>query len=144
TASHPPGAAGMSRASRAVTDRAGRAGFGERDMGVSGFGNSPIRDSSGTRPATPHRRALFFRFLRIAVGAPRRDNRPSLGGSPMTDSPATARPLVAGRYRLGDEIARGGMGAVFRVRDHNLDRDLAVKVMLADPRDRPDLARRFL
>jgi WD40 repeat protein len=52
--------------------------------------------------------------------------------------------FVAGRYQLGDEIARGGMGAVFRVRDANLDRDLAVKVMLADPKDRPDLASRFV
>jgi tetratricopeptide (TPR) repeat protein len=49
----------------------------------------------------------------------------------------------ASRYQLRGAIARGGMGAVFRVADTNLDRDLAVKVLLADAGPRPDLVRRF-
>ena len=64
---------------------------------------------------------------------------------PNADAPRPGpRPPVAGRYALGEEVARGRMGAVYRVSDQNLGRDLAVKVMLADPRDRPDLAGRFV
>ncbi len=41
--------------------------------------------------------------------------------------------LLAGRYRLGDEIARGGMGMVVRAIDTVFDREVAVKLLLADP-----------
>jgi serine/threonine protein kinase/Flp pilus assembly protein TadD len=73
----------------------------------------------------------------------RLDVAATAGGPPASHAEVPVL-LVAGRYRLGEEIARGGMGAVFRVRDDNLDRDLAVKALLADPRDRPDLAGRFV
>ena len=45
-----------------------------------------------------------------------------------------------GRYQIFGEIARGGMGAILRGRDRDLGRDLAVKVLLEDHRDRPELA----
>ncbi|HEY6881168.1 MAG TPA: serine/threonine-protein kinase, partial [Polyangiales bacterium] len=38
---------------------------------------------------------------------------------------------MAGRYELGEELARGGMGAVYRVVDHTTGRTLALKRSLS-------------
>jgi serine/threonine-protein kinase len=51
---------------------------------------------------------------------------------------------IADRYDLGDRIARGGMGIVYRAHDRHLNRTVAVKVMRSRFMDRPDLLRRFL
>src|SRR5262245_49578646 len=53
---------------------------------------------------------------------------------------------TVGRYRLLAEVGRGGMGAVYRGRDPDLDRELAVKVLLAKAEGPPDpeLVERFL
>jgi tetratricopeptide (TPR) repeat protein len=48
------------------------------------------------------------------------------------------------RYQLVGEIARGGMGAVFKGRDADLGRDIAVKVMLEHHRGRADMLQRFV
>ena len=48
------------------------------------------------------------------------------------------------RYQISGEIARGGMGAVLRGRDVVLGRDLAVKVLLEQHAQRPEMARRFV
>jgi serine/threonine-protein kinase len=71
--------------------------------------------------------------------------------STVDESPASqgaASPPIEGllhrRYELLDEIAKGGMGAVLRCRDHALHRDLAIKVLLDKHRDRPDIRQRFL
>jgi serine/threonine-protein kinase len=60
------------------------------------------------------------------------------GGQP------TLRQAGAGRYQLLGEIGRGGMGAVLKGRDPDLVRDLAVKVLLEEHRDDPELVRRFI
>ena len=49
-----------------------------------------------------------------------------------------------GRYHLAGEVARGGMGAVLIGRDVDLGRDLAIKVILEEHRDRPEVVRRFV
>jgi serine/threonine-protein kinase len=50
----------------------------------------------------------------------------------------------AGRNLLLGAIAQGGMGAIFKGRDPDLGRELAVKVLREEHRDRPDLVQRFL
>ncbi len=59
-----------------------------------------------------------------------------------TEMPDLARDT--GRYQLIGEIARGGMGAVFKGRDVDLGRDLAVKVILEKHCDHPQMVRRFI
>jgi serine/threonine-protein kinase len=58
--------------------------------------------------------------------------------------PAATPPRRLGRYELGEEIARGGMGAVLLAHDPVLERDLAVKVLKPDFHDCPELLRRFV
>ena len=64
--------------------------------------------------------------------------------SRLTSSVQSDTPDASGRYQLFGEIARGGMGAIFRGRDPDLGRDLAVKVLLEQHRDDPRLVRRFI
>jgi serine/threonine-protein kinase len=66
------------------------------------------------------------------------------GSAPAPAAAGTAAPPRLGRYELGEEIARGGMGAVFRARDPALNRELAVKVLRPELHRHPDLVRRFL
>ncbi len=48
------------------------------------------------------------------------------------------------RYQLVGEIARGGMGIVYRAHDLQLDRPVAIKVILAGPETSPLALERFL
>jgi serine/threonine-protein kinase len=70
----------------------------------------------------------------------------TLSESPSGEQPAEAPdelPKFAGRYEIKGEIARGGMGIILRVRDPDLKRTLAVKVLRPECRTSPDLVRRF-
>lgn len=59
-------------------------------------------------------------------------------------SPEIPTGNVAGQFRIGGKIARGGMGAVLKGRDTHLGRDLAIKVLLDSHKDRPEVVQRFV
>jgi serine/threonine-protein kinase len=67
----------------------------------------------------------------VQIVHPRSPEMPDLCGQPS-------------RYQLVGELARGGMGAVIKARDIDLGRDLAVKVILEEHRDLPEMVRRFV
>jgi serine/threonine-protein kinase len=73
----------------------------------------------------------------------------ALSGDSREEAPAAADggaapPAFAGRYELGAEVGRGGMGVVLRALDPVLGRELAVKILLPEHVGRPVLERRFL
>ncbi len=63
----------------------------------------------------------------------------------MSESDSTLEPgaVLDERYELTDEIARGGFGRVYRARQMNIDRDVAIKMLPPKFMDLPDLVRRF-
>jgi tetratricopeptide (TPR) repeat protein/predicted Ser/Thr protein kinase len=50
---------------------------------------------------------------------------------------------IGSRYRVVKVVGRGGMGAVYRVHDRELDRDVALKVIRPDIADSPTTLERF-
>ncbi len=77
---------------------------------------------------------------RDAIGGP---DTPWIGAGRNLGGEAVGPSAESARYDLLREIGRGGIGVVFRGRDRLLGRDLAIKVLREDYRDRPDARRRF-
>lgn len=59
-------------------------------------------------------------------------------------SPEMPKPASDSRYQLQGEIARGGMGAIIKGRDTDLGRELAIKVLLDQHKDKPEVIQRFI
>jgi serine/threonine-protein kinase len=56
---------------------------------------------------------------------------------------SATRELLADRYHLEERIATGGMGVVWRARDHRLGRDVAVKLIRPEYADDPTFRQRL-
>ena len=72
---------------------------------------------------------------------------PSLPGTPLIDpdeDPEVLPRMLTDRYRLERLLAKGGMGRVYVATQLPLEREVAVKVLVAPPNLKGDFRRRFL
>ena len=51
--------------------------------------------------------------------------------------------ILGGRYRLVELLGQGGMATIYRARDNQLERDVAVKVLRPEYGNDPDFFARF-
>ena len=112
-------------------------------LGIDGPGSAPSgRSLPGETTATG-----VLEALAASIGPiPRvllRDTAPGEQPGPIV-RPGGAADDSGIRYRIDGEIARGGMGAILKGRDPDLGRDIALKVLRDDLRDKADLVRRFV
>jgi len=61
----------------------------------------------------------------------------------MMPPPAAKMPATIGRYRILSRLGRGAMGVVYSARDDQLERNVALKVMMADLESDPETRARF-
>ncbi len=107
--------------------------------------NSPLSSLAAT--AAP---GTLTRLAETLANVPRvhlRDNEPFTDPEPVVRPSSAEVPDPSDRLtrlQLLGELARGGMGVIIKGRDSDLGRDLAVKVLLEQHRDSPDLIRRFV
>ena len=62
---------------------------------------------------------------------------------PPVPRPARALPTTIGRYRVVGRLGKGAMAIVYRAYDDVMERPVAIKVMMADLQDDPEMSARF-
>ena len=62
---------------------------------------------------------------------------------PAESLPQRRSPERIGRYQVIERIGRGAMGLVYRARDEAMGREVALKVLMTDLEDDPDIRTRF-
>ena len=64
-------------------------------------------------------------------------------GASGPNAPVEEGVILGERYEILKRLGEGGMGAVYKARDHELDRLVALKVIRPELAGHPDILRRF-
>ena len=91
-------------------------------------------------PAEPNDQGADLSATLTNLPIDRQHTNPNGGAGTPTES----RSLQIQGYDILEEIGRGGMGVVFKARHRQLDRLVALKMLLEGPFSNPNHARRFL
>ena len=79
----------------------------------------------------------------IAPGAPVRRTPSPRSASPDSAAILQIGDLLSGRYEILQLLGEGGMGAVYKARDVELEREVALKVIRPEMAEHPEILQRF-
>jgi serine/threonine protein kinase/tetratricopeptide (TPR) repeat protein len=104
-----------------------------------------VVDASPAPPFDPDRTQVFNEVSLAAtgVGGTAGWTVPVSGVAPDPSAPVEEGSVLGGRYQILKRLGEGGMGAVYKARDHELDRLVALKVIRPELAGHPDILRRF-
>ncbi|MCE9584888.1 MAG: protein kinase [Planctomycetes bacterium] len=111
--------------------------------GSANYGATLIPGEAVGEPAPPPAAAAPGRFDRTMMAS---DSGIRLAATPPESSraPGARSTRCIGRFEIVDEIARGGMGIVYRAWEGSLNRHVALKVLIAGEGASEDQVQRFL
>src|SRR5262249_35216556 len=106
--------------------------------------DASYRRQRGERPEPSDYTGRFPAFAAVIAEAFAEAQPPThIVSHPRRPGLPQALPTIAG-YEVRGELGQGGMGVVLVGRDDEVGRDVAVKVLREEHRDRAELRRRFL